>query len=51
MFGLPATTTAIMVGVLGFWVIYTLVFYFTTSGWAAEDVDIDDVDGDEGGAA
>ena len=36
MFGLPATTTAIMVGVLGFWVVYTLVFYFTTGGWSVE---------------
>ena len=41
MFGLPATTTAIMVGVLGFWVVYTLVFYFSTSGWSVEDVDGD----------
>ena len=41
MFGLPVTTTAIMAGVLGFWVVYTLVFYFTTSGWSAEDVDGD----------
>lgn len=39
MFGLPMTTTAIMVGVLGFWVIYTLVFYVTTKGWMVEDVD------------
>lgn len=46
MFGLPATTTSIMVGVLGFWVVYTLVFYFTTSSWAVEDVD--DVTGDRG---
>lgn len=38
MFGLPATTTAIMVGVLAFWIVYTLVFYFTTSGWSVEDV-------------
>ena len=51
MFGLPATTTAIMVGVLGFWVIYTLVFYFSTGSWAAEDVDDLDADGDERGAA
>jgi len=41
MFGLPATTTAIMVGVLGFWVLYTLVFYVTTRGWSVEDVDAD----------
>lgn len=46
MFGLPATTTAIMVGVLSFWVIYTLVFYFSTSKWAVEDVD-----GDQGEVA
>ncbi|MDO5738650.1 MAG: hypothetical protein Q4P07_00710 [Ornithinimicrobium sp.] len=41
MFGLPATTTAIMVGVLGFWVVYTLVFYFSTKNWAVEDADGD----------
>ncbi|GAB3045041.1 hypothetical protein [Sediminivirga luteola] len=37
MFGLPLSTTLIMSGVIAFWVIYTAVFYFTTSHWAAED--------------
>lgn len=41
MFGLPATTTAIMVSVLGFWVIYTLVFYIRTKDWSVEDSDAD----------
>ncbi|RJN31967.1 hypothetical protein [Nesterenkonia natronophila] len=39
MFGLPTTTTLIIGGVMAFWVIYTLVFYFSTSNWAVEDAD------------
>lgn len=39
MFGLPATTTVIMVGILGFWVVYTLVFYVISRNWSVEDVD------------
>lgn len=42
MFGLPPTTTTIMLGILGFWVVYTLVFYFTTKNWAVEDSNGDD---------
>ncbi|WP_154402212.1 hypothetical protein [Ornithinimicrobium cavernae] len=41
MFGLPATTTAIMIGVLGFWVVYTVVFYISTSNWSVEDAEDD----------
>lgn len=39
MFGLPASTTWIMAAVMGFWVVYTLVFYFSTSRWSVEDDD------------
>ena len=39
MFGLPMTTTLILGGVMAFWVVYTLVFYFSTSNWAVEDAD------------
>lgn len=39
MFGLPMSTTLIMGGVMAFWVVYTLVFYFSTSKWAVEDAD------------
>lgn len=39
MFGLPMSTTLIMSGVILFWVVYTLVFYFSTRRWAAEDTD------------
>lgn len=41
MFGLPTSTTVIMALVMGFWVVYTLVFYVSTRGWAAEDADYD----------
>lgn len=41
MFGLPTTTTLIMVGVLGFWVVYTIAFYLMTSNWSVEDTDSD----------
>lgn len=39
MFGLPMTTALIIGGVMAFWVMYTLVFYFSTSNWAVEDAD------------
>lgn len=39
MFGLPTSTTLIMGGVMAFWIIYTLVFYFSTSRWSVEDDD------------
>lgn len=39
MFGLPMETTAIMVGVIGFWCLYTAVFVITTRHWHVEDVD------------
>lgn len=39
MFGLPMTTTLILGGVMAFWVVYTLVFYFSTSNWSLEDAD------------
>jgi hypothetical protein len=41
MFGLPTTTTLIMVGILGFWVVYTIAFYVMTSNWSVEDTDSD----------
>lgn len=39
MLGLPMTTTVIMVGVLGFWVVYTAIFYVVTKDWSVEDAD------------
>ncbi len=39
MFGLPMTTTLILGGVMAFWIVYTLVFYFSTSNWSLEDAD------------
>lgn len=39
MFGLPMSTTLIMAGVILFWIVYTLVFYFSTSRWSQEDSD------------
>lgn len=44
MFGLPVTTTVIMLGVLGFWVLYTAVFYAVSRSWALEDVDYDETE-------
>lgn len=41
MFGLPVTTTAVIVGVLGFWIAYTVVFYVISKNWAVEDLDYD----------
>lgn len=39
MFGLPASTTWILGAIMAFWVIYTLVFFFSTSRWSVEDHD------------
>ncbi|GAA2039046.1 hypothetical protein GCM10009720_19450 [Yaniella flava] len=39
MFALPATTWIVILGVLGFWVVYTGVFYVISRNWAVEDVD------------
>ena len=44
MFGLPTTTTVIMLGVLGFWVVYTATFYLITRDWSVEDADGDRVE-------
>ena len=41
MFGLPTATTVIMAGGLGFWVVYTLVFFVSTRDWSVEDMDAD----------
>jgi hypothetical protein len=30
-----------MIGVLGFWVVYTAVFYVISKNWAVEDADYD----------
>lgn len=48
MFGLPMTTTLIVGGVMAFWLIYTLVFYFSTSNWAVEDADYAPADSEDG---
>lgn len=37
MFGLPTATVVICLGVMAFWVIYTVVFYASTSSWRRED--------------
>ncbi|GAA4831196.1 hypothetical protein GCM10023354_07850 [Garicola koreensis] len=39
MLGLPMTTVLIVGSIMAFWVIYTLVFYFSTSNWSLEDAD------------
>lgn len=41
MFGLPWETTFIMGGGILFWVLYTLIFYFSTKKWSVEDADYD----------
>lgn len=41
MFGLPASTTLIMGGVMLFWIVYTIVFYVSTRNWVVEDADYD----------
>ncbi len=38
MFGLPASTFGWMFGILAFWVIYTLIFFFWSGqAWKGED--------------
>lgn len=39
MFGLPTFTTAIILGVPTFWVIYTVVFMWMSRGWKREDME------------
>ena len=39
MFNLPAFTTAMLVGVPAFWILYTAVFVWYSRGWAREDVE------------
>lgn len=41
MFALPATTWITISCVLGFWIVYTAVFYMISKTWAVEDVDYD----------
>ena len=41
MFGLPIVTAAILMGVIGFWIVYTAAFYVISRNWAVEDVDYD----------
>lgn len=48
MLGLPMTTTVIVGSIMAFWVIYTLVFYFSTSNWAVEDTDYAPSDSQDG---
>lgn len=44
MFGLPAVTTAVLIGIPLFWVLYTVGFLVVSRNWAREDVDEDLVD-------
>ena len=37
MFGLPAFTTAVMIGVPLFWIIYTGVFLYVSRDWHLMD--------------
>ena len=39
MFGLPATTLLIIVGIPLGWIAYTLIFFFSSSHWGAEDAE------------
>lgn len=41
MFNLPIFTTAVILGVPAFWIIYTVVFMWISRGWKAEDVEVD----------
>ena len=41
MFGLPAVTTAVLIGIPLFWVLYTVGFLVVSRNWAREDVDED----------
>ncbi|OFS26500.1 hypothetical protein [Brevibacterium sp. HMSC07C04] len=39
MFGLPVTTLLIIVGIPLGWIAYTLIFFFSSSHWGAEDAE------------
>lgn len=41
MFGLPAVTTAVLIGIPLFWVLYTIGFLVISRNWAREDIDTD----------
>lgn len=41
MFGLPAVTTAVLIGIPLFWVLYTIGFLVVSQNWAREDADTD----------
>ena len=41
MFGLPAVTTAVLIGIPLFWVLYTIGFLVVSRNWAREDADTD----------
>lgn len=41
MFNLPTFTTAVIIGVPAFWIIYTAAFMWISRGWKAEDVKAD----------
>ncbi|WP_101651289.1 hypothetical protein [Brevibacterium ihuae] len=51
MFGLPAVTTAVLIGIPLFWVLYTIGFLVISRNWAREDIDTDDVLAEPGGHA
>lgn len=39
MFGLPTATLLIIVGIPLAWIAYTLIFFFSSSHWGAEDAE------------
>lgn len=39
MYGLPAFTTAVLLGVPAFWILYTIVFLWISRRWTREDVE------------
>lgn len=39
MFGLPTATLLIIVGIPLGWIAYTLIFFFSSSHWGAEDAE------------
>lgn len=41
MFNLPPFTTAVIMGVPAFWVLYTVGFMWISRGWKREDVEVD----------
>ncbi|MCK1803800.1 hypothetical protein MTQ12_12200 [Brevibacterium sp. R8603A2] len=49
MFGLPAVTTAVLIGIPLFWVLYTIGFLVVSRNWAREDADTGAVPGDPAG--